>query len=94
MKITYDTVLNMSYVEVVPFRAVFTDKVDSTRLYVVIQDNLSCDAQVTYHFTDNTGNYTSTGQLTIEQNNYSTWDGNNKYPFEFALNQLPVTIIN
>lgn len=90
MKIIYDNILNMSYVEIIPFKAVFTDKVDSTRLYVVIQDNLSCDAQVTYHFTDNESNYTATGQLTIGQDNYGTWNGNNEYPFEFVINNLPV----
>ena len=33
------------------------------------------------------------GNLTIKDDDYTNWDGNNDYPYQFVANELGVTII-
>jgi hypothetical protein len=82
----------MSYVNITPVKAKFNDTVNCTRLYVrLFNDNLQTECSLYYELRDNAGAVYFTGKDTIGGDDYSGWDGNNEYPFEFEAGLLGLT---
>ena len=83
----------MKYANITPITIIF-NKPEADKLSVTIQgDNLSSQAQ--FNYTLLAGNESLLcGSVTIEGEEYLTWDGNNDFPFEYVAGQIGVEIID
>lgn len=85
--ITDDT--NSIYVEIDSFKAKFTDTLDVSRLYVIINSDVLNQCQFSYRLCDNLKNNATIGIIMCTGDDYGKWDGNNEFPFTFVAENIP-----
>jgi hypothetical protein len=93
--IHFDSSANMSYVNIVPVKVKFSDTVLCTRMYIkLLEDNLNSECSLSYELRDDMGNthIRDIGRITGED--YTSWDGNNAFPFEYEAEVLGLTTID
>lgn len=77
-----------------PFKAKYTDTVNVDHLGVrIINDNLNNACTLYWALLDKYGVIHLEGNATITGAAYTTWNGNNAYPFQFVANQYGLTFI-
>jgi len=60
---------------------------------VIVEDNLSSFARFGWWLFTAEMNFVDTGILRCEGEDYTSWDGNNQYPYIFVANQLGLQLI-
>jgi hypothetical protein len=79
------TVTSITSVKIVPVKANFSDTANSVYLGVrIVSDNLKSECTVYWQLMYQSGTATMVGNATISGTDYTNWNGNNLYPFQFV----------
>lgn len=93
MNIQLDTILNLKYIEIQPFKVNFNDTINVTRLYVTsVNDNLIDQVILQYQLGDENSQIHYTQCIAMNGTDYQNWTGDNQFPFTFVLSQLPMLV--
>ena len=79
-------------VKLEPFKVKWNDETEATHLLVNLnQDDLYSCAMFSYSLLDDNEKYLYNGIINVEGEDYTTWDGNNEYPYEYVAEKLELT---